>query len=179
MVSTPGPANLLLMSAGSSHGYLRTFPFLLGLLLGKLFLNILISFGLASLLLSHPLLRDILSYSSAALMIFLALRGWNGGGDSSGSGISYGILVGMIVHPLSPKTWMMSTLAYTQFASDYVTVFDRYALIPLSFLFFQFIFHSLWCYSGSLLSRRLSHNIFLTRSLILLTILVVLWAVFH
>ena len=54
MVATPGPANLLLMSAGATHGYLRLLPFLLGLIVGKLAMNLAISWGLADLIVHNP-----------------------------------------------------------------------------------------------------------------------------
>ncbi len=45
MVSTPGPANLLLMSAGAQRGFQRTLPFLSGLVMGKLALNVAMALG--------------------------------------------------------------------------------------------------------------------------------------
>ena len=46
MVATPGPANLLLMSAGAQQGFLRTLPFIGGLVVGKLLLNLALALGL-------------------------------------------------------------------------------------------------------------------------------------
>ena len=43
MVSTPGPANLLLLSSGAQNGYIKSLSFLSGLVFGKLILNILFS----------------------------------------------------------------------------------------------------------------------------------------
>ena len=37
MVITPGPANLLLMSAGAQHGFYKSVPFVIGVTCGKLF----------------------------------------------------------------------------------------------------------------------------------------------
>ena len=50
MVATPGPANMLLMTAGAQQGYLQTLPFIGGLLVGKLILNIALTFGLMQLI---------------------------------------------------------------------------------------------------------------------------------
>ena len=75
LVSTPGPANLLLMSAGASYGFRTSLRFLAGLVLGKLGLNILISLGLGTLLLAFPLIKTVLSVGSVGYMSYLALRG--------------------------------------------------------------------------------------------------------
>jgi len=179
MVGTPGPANMLLMSAGASHGYLKLWPFLLGLVIGKLAMNIAISFGLATFLLNQPSAANFLAYISAGLMIFLALKGWTPKKNAENSAKTFGVLMGIIVHPLSPKTWMMCTLAYTQFSGRFETAFEKYALIPLSFLFAQFFFHSIWCLSGALMKKRLSENLLLHRTLILLTVAVIMWALFQ
>ena len=40
MVTTPGPANLLLMSSGAQHGLFKSLPFVAGVTFGKLFLTI-------------------------------------------------------------------------------------------------------------------------------------------
>ena len=77
MVGTPGPANLLIMSAGAQHGYLDCVPFGLGLITGKLLLNLAMVIGLGALLVLHPLLGNVFAYLSALYMSWLALRGWN------------------------------------------------------------------------------------------------------
>ena len=45
MVITPGPANLLLMSAGAQHGFYKSVPFVIGVTCGKLFLTIGLGIG--------------------------------------------------------------------------------------------------------------------------------------
>ena len=112
-------------------------------------------------------------------MIFLALRNWRASPRAKNEADILGFYAGLVVHPLSPKTWTMSTLAYTQFAPNFTTEFAKLALIPLSFLLAQFFFHSIWCYAGVLLKSRFANNTLLTRALIILTIMVVLVALFY
>ena len=45
MVITPGPANLLLMSAGAQHGFYKSVPFVIGVTCGKSFLTICLGIG--------------------------------------------------------------------------------------------------------------------------------------
>ncbi|MEG9862228.1 MAG: LysE family transporter [Parvularculales bacterium] len=179
MVGTPGPANMLMMSAAVRHGYLKLLPFLLGLIIGKFAINISISFGLATFLFSHPHASSIFAYISAGVMTYLVLKGWTPKGDSAAGDKAFGILTGVIVHPLNPKAWVMCTLAYTQFSGGFETGFERYALIPISFIFVQLTFHSLWGLAGALLKKQLSENLLMHRALILLTLAVILWALFR
>ena len=176
MVATPGPANLLLMSAGARHGYAKLLPFTLGLVGGKLLLNIAISLGLATLLFNYPIAVNALALFSAVYMVFLAMQGWNPPKTAANPTRFFGFSYGLIIHPLSPKTWTMTTLAFTQFSAHYTTTFGKYILVPLSFLILQFIFHSLWCVAGALLQKTLTSNLLLQRALILLTIATILWA---
>ena len=175
MVSTPGPANLLLMSAGARWGYRRSLPFLSGLVVGKLALNVAMAFGFMAVLLDSPRVLTTLSWVSAGYMAYLALRQWTPAKESGEPGNSLGFLQGLVVHPLSPKTWMMTTLAFSQFAPSFPTEIERLAVVPLSFLFFQVLFHSLWCLAGAALGRIITRSLWVHRGLILLTLAVIAW----
>ena len=54
MVSTPGPANLLIMAAGAQQGFWPCVPFNMGLIVGKLLLNLAMALGLTVLVQQHP-----------------------------------------------------------------------------------------------------------------------------
>ena len=200
MVGTPGPANMMLMAAGASFGFAGLGPFLAGLVLGKLAMNTAISLGFGAYLLDSPAASGVLAYASAGVMVYLVLRGWTppdagggdaGGGDAGGGDAggadegrgwdagAHGFLVGMVVHPLSPKSWTMATLAYTQFSGGFDTGFEAYALIPLSFLALQTLAHCSWCLAGVAMRRRLTGNLAMHRALIVLTLAVILWALFQ
>lgn len=179
MVGTPGPANILLMSAGTQLGFVRLIPFLIGLITGKLLLNISISFGLATALIFSPVFMHLLATVSAIYMISLAVRGWNPRLGNDSTERVFGYFAGLILHPISPKTWMMATLAFTQFSVNFDTNFDRYFLVPISFLIAQCVFHTLWCTAGVILKKKFSESVLLSRFFIILTISIVLWAWFY
>ena len=75
MVGTPGPANLIMMSAGVNYGFRRSIPFMTGIVIGKLALNVAMAVGFYDLFLRHPNFLDILKYISAAYMLWLSLDG--------------------------------------------------------------------------------------------------------
>tara|TARA_Y100001970_G_scaffold28413_1_gene34789 strand:- start:21121 stop:21798 length:678 start_codon:yes stop_codon:yes gene_type:complete len=178
MVSTPGPANLLLLSTGAQYGYLRSIPFLSGLVFGKLLLNILFSLGLGLLVRDYPIIMESFSYICVIYMIWLSMKGWN----SHEKKYSYEKILkfkeGLFVHPLSPKTWAMCLIAFSKFTEGLSGSFELYFLVPISFLFLQIIFHNFWCFLGLSINRTIGLSKYTNRFLIFLTILTVIWAIF-
>ena len=177
MVSTPGPANLLIMSAAAQHGFWRCMPFNLGLIVGKLLLNVAMALGLTALVQQFPTVAKVFALLSAGYMTWLALRGWNAHLQTSQQNSELRFREGLIVHPLSPKTWVMVVLAFTEFLPPAPSFAEQYLLIPLSFAIAQLVFHSAWCLGGVILQRALGTSALLNRSLAILTVGVVLWAV--
>ena len=74
MVGTPGPANMLLMTSGANFGFWRSLPFVAGVTLGKLLVNILLAFGLWELLSYEPRVLLALKIVCVAYLAWLALR---------------------------------------------------------------------------------------------------------
>ena len=176
MVATPGPANMLLMTAGAQQGYVRTLPFIGGLVAGKLVLNVALAFGLMQVIESYPDIAEVFIFVSAGYMAYLALRNWTPSSINPSQN-RFSFWTGAVVHPLSPKTWMMATLALSQFGGDFATELEQMVVVPLSFLIVQVCFHSLWCLAGAALSRALDQCLIVHRALILLTLGVIVWAV--
>ena len=74
MVTTPGPANLLLMSAGAQHGFYKSVPFVIGVTCGKLFLTIGLGIGFLTLLNSNPMLVNIIKIIGTAYICWLSWK---------------------------------------------------------------------------------------------------------
>ena len=176
MVSTPGPANLLIMTAGAQYGFARCIPFNIGLISGKLLLNVAMACGPTSIVQQYPEIAKVFAVLSVAYMIWLSLRGWNAHIDTQRPDRELSFRDGVFVHPLSPKAWVMALLAFSDFMPATPTVAEQYLLIPLSFVLAQLVFHSSWCLAGVMLRRALGASKVLNRGLALLTIAVVLWA---
>jgi len=177
MVSTPGPANLLFMSAGLNHGFKATLPFLAANIAGMVAINMGMAIGLGSLIRENVMLANTLTIISVCYMVYLSLGSWNsnqGAQEVSRRALSF--KKGLLVQPLSPKSWMMVTLAYSQFSGLFSSSMEMYVVIVGFFALCQLLFHSSWSMAGVLLQRSLGGSLWLNRSLILLTIAVVLWA---
>ena len=184
MVGTPGPANLLVMIGGARHGVGKCAGFIFGLIGGKLVLNIGFGIGLGLFLTGQPLLLQILKFASAGYMIWLAVRSWPRSlrktpTQQSDPVTQFRFRDGVIVHPLNPKAWLMVVLAWGNFAPAVDDFTLQLPVVIGSFVLCQLLFHSLWCGLGAYLGRSLADNHRLTKILILLTIFVVLTALFH
>ena len=179
MVGTPGPANLLAMAAGSQLGFYKCIPFNLGLTLGKILLNTAMGLGLGILLVNFTTFQTTIKFLGAGYMIYLALKSWNTNIKNNEGKPNIGWKQGILVYPLNPKAWLMVVLVWGNFAPSVGDFTLQLPVVIGSFVLCQLVFHSLWCGLGVYLGWSLAHNHRLTKILILLTILLVLLALFH
>lgn len=156
MVGTPGPANMVLMSAGARFGLRRALPFVAGVLFGKQLIIWPIGFGLMEVAGRAPIIFDVLKWASVAYIFWLAWK-------IAGSRISAskqtkipGFLAGLVVHPLNPKAWAMVTVGFTSFVSDGTSTFTATAGIALSLMLVQLVLHPLWTLGGQALAGRMA-----------------------
>lgn len=177
MVGTPGPANLLAMSAGSQLGFYKCIPFNLGLTLGKIILNTAMGLGLGVLLVNFTTFQTTIKFLGAGYMIYLALKSWNTNIKNNEGKPNIGWKQGILVHPLNPKAWVMTLIAWTEFGPQLGNFTVQFIVITSSFALTQIFVHNLWSLLGAILSRSLSNSTILSRTLILITVAVILWAV--
>ena len=178
MVATPGPANLLMMIGGAQKGVASCIGFILGLVCGKVCLNLMFGLGFGFFLADQRLLVNGLKFVSAGYMIWLALQSWN---DRVAVAVGQGPFSfrhGVIVHPLNPKAWVMVIFAWNEFAPALGPLEIQLVLVTAGFAIIQLLFHTMWCFSGALLQRALPRSRWLTRSMILITVSIVIWALF-
>lgn len=183
MVGTPGPANLIMMSAGVNYGFRRSIPFMTGIVIGKLALNVAMAVGFYDLFLRHPNFLDILKYISAAYMLWLSFKMAKTpiNADSKEMVKAPGPIEGLIVHPLNPKAYAMMMIAWSDYGQNYDDNFTRLLVIGGCFGIVQIISHSVWCLAGAHLIKLISNDKIQRKvqiSLSLITALVVLYVVF-
>ncbi|MBM01737.1 MAG: hypothetical protein CL762_03360 [Chloroflexi bacterium] len=174
MTGSPGPGNLLMMAGGSSLGFRKSIHFLLGLVTGKTFVNFAIAIGLGVFVVENKIIFESLKYISSAFIIYLSissLRNKNYKTDLS----KFTFKNGLLVHPLSPKTWSMIILAQSQISDINLSQIQRSLIIRVIFTIGQVIFHSSWGIAGSILGKAFDNNIWTNRSILIITILFVIW----
>ena len=178
MVGTPGPANLIVMLAGARQGLRQCIGFILGLIVGKIALNLFIGFGFGLVLARTPASQVLFSYVSAGYMIWLALKSWPAyGSDTSNADLvpeHFLFRNGLFVHPLNPKAWAMCVLAWGKFAPALGDFSVQVPVVILTFAICQLCLHSLWCWLGTIMGKSLRNNVRLTRTMIISTVTIVL-----
>lgn len=175
MTGSPGPANLLMMMAGSSSlSFYRSVKFLFGLLIGKLFVHIIIGVGLGVFIVENKIIFEFLKYISSIYIIYLAfssLKNISGTPNLS----KFRFKNGLLVHPLSPKSWSMILLAQSQISDLALSQFERSLIIWIIFTLGQIIFHSSWGIFGKILGKVFNDNIWVKRAIFGVTVLFVIW----
>ena len=176
MVTTPGPANLLLMSSGAQHGLYKSLPFVAGVTFGKLFLTIGLGFGFLSLLNSNPFIINLIKIAGTGYICWLSYKimflNLKPTSKTEFESIP-NFFNGLLVHPLNPKGWAMVIAAYTQFTSfGSASLTSNWALevliIASTFFLIQSVSHSVWCWAGSLIFNFLNQKNLLRQSIVII-----------
>jgi len=72
IMGSPGPATVSLVAAGSSYGVLRSLRYLVGIIVGTSIVLLAIASGVTAALLAVPAISSILTWISAAYILWLA-----------------------------------------------------------------------------------------------------------
>ena len=74
MIGTPGPNNLMLMSAGANFGFRRSIPHILGITVGCQVLLWAIALGLGQLLEAYPQAAFLLKAGGGMFLLYMAYQ---------------------------------------------------------------------------------------------------------
>src|SRR4051794_28886167 len=69
---SPGPANMLLASSGTSFGLRKSLPFMLGIYLVFALQCLIVGIGLGALVSHYPIIATLFQYAGALYLIYLA-----------------------------------------------------------------------------------------------------------
>ena len=180
LVITPGPANLVMMSAGARFGFTASLRFFWGILIGNALLIAALAFGFYSFFEETPLAFTIVSFISAAYMTWLSVNIAFKPFATQAQQIDKppGIIAGMMVHPLNPKAWAIITLVLADFGPFLDTALARFLVFGIVLTICQSVAHLLWAFAGDRLIKVITNGRWqglIQKSLGLLTITVVLW----
>jgi len=106
---TPGPNNVMLTASGSTFGYRRSVPHMLGISLGTVIMVLLLGVGLGQVFAAVPRLYTVLKYVSAAYLIWLAVKIARATGVASGHAGSQPLNFWQAAafQWANPKAWIM------------------------------------------------------------------------
>ena len=143
MTGTPGPGNMTMMAIGQTTGFRSAIPFLIGTTIGFASLNLLVSLGLGEAFKQWGWLALTLKFGGAAYILYLAYKLFKLQSAPPETIKQFTINEGLLLHPLSPKSWAMSIAAYSQFFALLPVTAETTALFVFPFMVGQFTFHSM------------------------------------
>ncbi|QUY49640.1 LysE family translocator [Serratia plymuthica] len=149
---TPGPVNILALSAGAQFGFNATLRHVLGATLGFTLLLILIGLGLHQLLALWPVMTRVMQWAGVAFLLFMAYQlALDDGSLGSGNRRQApSFWYGALLQWLNPKAWLASVASLGAFVADG----DRLLLWQFAVIYGVICYASVacWAYAGTMLT---------------------------
>ena len=172
MVATPGPANMILLNAGSQFGFKKAFPFVIGIILSKQIIIWPIGFGILTFFELFPNFVNFIKFLSCTYIIWLAWKLSNFKiNDNKELEKPPSFFHGLPVHPTNPKAWAMVSVGFSNYTNPNESHLISTLILATIFIIVQFIFHNIWCFFGVQLKKSFKntkYEIWLMRFLSLL-----------
>lgn len=155
---TPGPNNIMLMSSGSTYGYVKTLPLLVGIVSGFMAMFISVGFGFSVVFKLYPYSLTIIKYIGFTYLIYLSWKIATTDTQAIDSDKSrVGFLSIFFFQWLNPKSWIVVTSslgAYVKPQGSYA-----YQVMQIIFIFFiaALISSHTWVGFGQFLKRWLNN----------------------
>lgn len=176
---TPGPNNSMLASSGATFGVKATIPHALGVALGFPVMIFLVGLGLGEIFRQSAILREVMRYLGAALLLWIAYR--IATADPPGTPGSRSrplrILEAAIFQWVNPKGWMAAIAISSQFVQPGAMI-QTSSIIAVIFLATGLSSSLSWAFFGQAVGRWLRSPLRLrvfnvTMSLLLVGFLIV------
>ncbi|CAE6835804.1 LysE family translocator [Paraburkholderia nemoris] len=152
---SPGPVNVVALSAGAQHGFAASMRHVTGATLGFTLLLLLIGLGLHELLAHFPNLIDIVKWAGVGFLLYMAYKlavdDGKLGADKPTRGPSFAY--GAAMQWLNPKAWLASLAGMGAYAADG----DGRVVWQFTVVYFVVCYLSIasWAYAGTFLRRYL------------------------
>jgi threonine/homoserine/homoserine lactone efflux protein len=152
---SPGPVNVVALSAGARHGFAASMRHVSGATVGFTVLLLLIGLGLHELLAHFPNLIDIVKWAGIGFLLYMAYKlavdDGRLGADKPSRGPSFAH--GAAMQWLNPKAWLASLAGMGAYAAN-----GSGGLVwQFTALYFVICYVSIasWAYAGTFLRRYL------------------------
>lgn len=121
MSISPGPVNMMIISSGINHGFIKTFSFISGATIGFTLLLILIALGLSNIFTLYPTLFSFLEIIGALFIIYIGYKISTSTGaldldDNEQKKLKF--YEGFLLQWLNPKAWVACISGVSMFALD-------------------------------------------------------------
>ena len=158
---TPGPNNIMVMSAGANFGIRRSLPLLMGICVGFTLMLLLVGLGFGQLFTLFPSLHFVIKCAGTLYLLYLAWLIARSADEVTGdaSPRPLGFLKGALFQWVNAKAWVVATGAIAAFTSAGSDPFEQHLVIALTFFIVSFPCVGLWLLCGSLLKRWLANDL--------------------
>ncbi|WP_257458102.1 LysE family translocator [Archangium lipolyticum] len=129
---TPGPVNVVALSAGARHGLRASLRHVFGATLGFTLLLLAIGLGLHEAFMTWPWLASSLRLAGVVYLLYLTWKLWSDDGQLGGANDDTrpGYWSGALMQWLNPKAWLACVAGMGAFAAGgRVAVIGRFAAI--------------------------------------------------
>lgn len=152
---SPGPVNLVALSAAARYGLRASLRHVAGATLGFTLLLLAMGLGLHRLLNQWPMLASLIRWSGVAFLLYMAygLARDDGRLDGGKAQLPPSLLTGAVMQWLNPKAWLAALAGMGAYAADgELDVIGQFAA-----LYFVICYLSLacWAYAGAFLRQYL------------------------
>lgn len=151
---TPGPNNALVAASGANFGYRRSLPHVLGIALGFPILIFIAGFFLGEIFQRSDLLRDVLRWGGAAILLWLAWKvATTGGlGGSQSRPRPFTFVEAAAFQWINPKAWTMAIAITAQFVTPQAP-FASALTVAVVFIGVGLVSASTWAIAGTAIRR--------------------------
>lgn len=152
---SPGPVNVVALSAGAQHGFAASLRHVSGATVGFTLLLLLIGLGLHELLVHFPNLINVVKWAGVAFLLYmackLALDDGHLGADKLSRGPSFAY--GAALQWLNPKAWLASLAGMGAYAAEG----DGALVWQFTAIYFVICYVSIasWAFAGTFLRKYL------------------------
>ncbi|PBJ02914.1 LysE family translocator [Pseudomonas sp. ACN5] len=156
---TPGPVNIVALSAGARFGFRASQRHVAGATLGFVLLLVLMGLGLHELLQQWPALTQGVQWAGVAFLLYMAfkLAADNGQVHASESAQAPSMLYGAIMQWLNPKAWLACVAGMGAFVADgEARLVWQFAAI---YLVICYVSVGCWAYAGTFLRGFLNNPV--------------------
>ncbi|WP_417787495.1 LysE family translocator [Stutzerimonas xanthomarina] len=153
---SPGPVNIVALSAGAQFGLRPAMRHVSGATIGFTLLLLLIGLGLNELLDHWPWLTESIKLAGVAFLLYMAFRlaADNGRLNADKPAMRPTLLYGAAMQWLNPKAWLASVAGMGLFAA----AGDAPSVWRFTAIYFVICYASLacWAYAGTFLQQHLN-----------------------
>ena len=154
---TPGPTNIIMMTAGVNHGFRATLPSATGAASGFSVLVITVALGFGSTLSTNAEVMQWLGYAGAIMISYMGYKiAFSSGDEKEEDSDVPGFLEGAILQLINPKSWiacLAGVIAFNLGAS-----IERLTVYMIFYMTIGYLSVLAWGFAGSKISSFLQHG---------------------